>query len=940
VFFWLNLSMRAKNDFLTKRRMLFLGILSLALVLIIGLIVIKKKITSASDPLTAVPLDASIILQINDLQNFKHLLFDKNLIWKDLSKFEAFDKMFRIMSFTDSVAKGMSGFSDLIYQSTIYISGHFIGGRKTEFLYIFSCPTGENARQSINVLEKITGQNIRKTERKYEGESIYTLEVNTSPKPIHHYVSIVEGNILLSKSVILIENAIRQYSLPRSLLNDTEFMAIYSTAGKNKEANLYVDLRKFTGILSTLGSENFRTQIKDYQNFSSWMELDLTIADKQLMLNGFISMQPQSNRFGNMFEDNLPITIDVDKVLPVTVSTFYSVGAEDFRKLQQKFAVYLKDINAADKRTGRLKEIERRYNIQLDELFLSFIDNELTIAHGSYPDRSISIPSSYVLVKCRNGEQTGKKMQTLVETIGSQNGKSFQQLTHTYTIDNESRYSLVEFPLEDITGLLFGGLFSMKGKTYYTLLGNYLVFCDSKEALGDFLYNNMLSRTLSTNEAYKAFSSNIVQKSFFIAYTNLSRSALYFEKYLYENILEAWEENIETFQKIQPLGFQLTRVSNMNYINLITQYLEEYNGKPSTVWESLLDTTFTFKPQLVENHYSKQKEIFLQDQNHSIYLINKAGRVLWKQKIAEPIKSKIFQVDYFRNGKLQLLFSTENFLHLIDRNGNYVERYPIRLRDRATAGMALFDYEKNRDYRILISCADNKVYTYSIEGNIIPGWQFPGSDYPVEQPAEHFRFGDKDFIVLGDKYAVYILDRRGNTRLTPDKLISKSRYNTFYLEENESIEKSRILTTDTAGNVISIYLDGKTSSVSIESFSAEHFFDFKDVDADGERDYIFLDDNVLHVYRQDKTEIYNFSFPNRINDPPVYFNFSHSDRKLGIADATDRKIYLINNDGLLFHGFPLEGSTLFSIGYLENSPGQFNLIVGGRNNFLYNYSVK
>jgi len=90
----------------------------------------------------------------------------------------------------------------------------------------------------------------------------------------------------------------------------------------------------------------------------------------------------------------------------------------------------------------------------------------------------------------------------------------------------------------------------------------------------------------------------------------------------------------------------------------------------------------------------------------------------------------------------------------------------------------------------------------------------------------------------------------------------------------------------------------------------------------------------------DKTEILNFSFSNDIKQTPIYFNFSYSDRKIGVVDDTEHKIYLLNQDGSLFKGFPLEGSTLFSIGYLETQDGVFDLIVGGRNNFLYNYSVQ
>jgi hypothetical protein len=388
------------------------------------------------------------------------------------------------------------------------------------------------------------------------------------------------------------------------------------------------------------------------------------------------------------------------------------------------------------------------------------------------------------------------------------------------------------------------------------------------------------------------------------------------------------------------MGFQITRVSNRCYGNLVIHYLDEYKGKPQTVWESLLDTSFALKPQLVENHYTKQKEIFLQDNNNTIYLLNKAGRILWKQKIVESINSEVQQLDYYKNGKLQLIFSTENYLHIIDRNGNYVERYPVRLREKASAGMALFDYEGNRNYRIFIPCIDKNIYAYSKEGNIITGWQFSGSDNEVRNPLVHFRMEGKDFIVFGDKFKTYILDRRGSVRVPVNEMIAKSELNSYYLENRGTIEKSRIVTTDTAGHVVSIAFDGSASTTELGAYSPVHFFDFKDINADGKKDYIILDKGNLVVIDQDRSRILDFSFPNEYIDRPIYFRFSYNDRKLGFVDRRDAKIYLIDNNGSLYKGFPLDGNTLFSIGYLEGSEGEFNLIVGGSNNFLYNYSVQ
>jgi hypothetical protein len=931
--------MQVKRDLLSGRFVLIASIFILALIIVTGLIFIRKKSSTSSNLITAIPADASLIIQINDYHNIQQSLFEKNNIWNKLNIISPFDKIDNTVKILDSLATHVPDFSEVLYKGKIYISGHFVGGRKTDFLYIIEQNSGKGVRQIVTVLEDITKTAIANTERKYEGKEIFTFKLKKDIGNTTYFLAIIEGNILLSKSVILIENSIRQYSLSKSLLDDAGFAAVLNTAGKNKDANVYLNMKKFSGILSGLASSDFSQKVKSYNNFAGWMELDLNVIDKQLMFNGFVQDDEHTNSFADIFKDNDPVIFSADKLLPASVNTFFSIGAKDLQKLFSNYKLYLQELNNEETRSKKINEIDRICGSKIEELFLSFIDGEITAANGIIPDRDSKLASAYVLIKCISGSQAEKNMKSLAEKAGKSVGLTYQQLTLNYSIDNDTKFSIVEFPVHDITGALFGGLFSIEGKSYYTILGNYIIFGNSVEALREFLYSNVLSKTLSTYEGYKSFNGNIAQKSFFLTYTNLGRSADFYSSYLHEDIIRSWEDHYDIFQMVQTVGFQITKVSNMYYANMIVQTLDTYKGKPKTIWESLLDTTFSSKPQLVENHYNKQKEIFIQDDANTIYLINKAGRILWRQKIAEPINSKIYQVDYFKNGKMQLMFSSANYLHLLDRNGNYVERYPVRLRSEATSGMSVFDYDNNREYRIFIPCEDKKVYAYSVDGSLINGWQYEGSDYPVTEPIEHFRIADKDFIVFGDKFSTYILDRRGSSRVITDKVVAKSG-NNYFLNEKNNVESSGVVTTDTTGNIVFIDFNGRTTITKIADFSPNHFFDFKDVNADGSKDYIFLDGNTLSVYGQNKSKIYDFTFPNTITLPPIFLSFSASDRKLGIVDAVDKKIYLINNNGELYKGFPLEGSTLFSIGYLETTIGQFNLIVGGSNNFLYNYSVQ
>jgi hypothetical protein len=114
----------------------------------------------------------------------------------------------------------------------------------------------------------------------------------------------------------------------------------------------------------------------------------------------------------------------------------------------------------------------------------------------------------------------------------------------------------------------------------------------------------------------------------------------------------------------------------------------------------------------------------------------------------------------------------------------------------------------------------------------------------------------------------------------------------------------------------------------------------EDLTRDGIPEYIFVDGNELNVFTQDGKSLFSFKVRDVISSRPDIYKFSASDVKMGITDRSRSRIYLINSDGSLYEGFPLEGSTRFSIGYFKGSDSRFNLIVGSANNFLYNYSIE
>jgi hypothetical protein len=458
--------------------------------------------------------------------------------------------------------------------------------------------------------------------------------------------------------------------------------------------------------------------------------------------------------------------------------------------------------------------------------------------------------------------------------------------------------------------------------------------------LSRIIYQNVLHKTLVSDPVYKEMSDYMANRSNLTLFFRPFAFLEYKEDLLSESTLASLEPMEIFMRRIPGMVVQFTTEGDLFYQNVNFKYTSQIKEKALTVWESLLDSVACIKPELVINHNTSEKEIFVQDAARNIYLINSTGRIIWKQPLDGWIMGGVYQVDFYRNGKLQYLFNTQDKIHLIDRNGNYVERYPISLRSPATNAMSLFDYDRNQNYRIFVAGEDRKIYVYDIEGNLVTGWRFNKSESTVKGEIQHFRINDNDYIVFTDQHRTYFLDRRGRERIRVKEQIPFSPHNPLTLDMNIREEKPRWISTDTVGNVTAIYQDGSVSILLEKKVTGDHFFRMQDMNSDGVPEFIYAHENELDVIQQDGDRMFSYKVREKISHMPDIYKFSASDVKIGITDQSRNRIYLINSDGSVYEGFPLEGSTRFSIGYFAGSDSRFNLIVGSSNNFLYNYSIE
>ncbi|MFW5780974.1 MAG: DUF3352 domain-containing protein [Bacteroidota bacterium] len=914
-------------------------LITVSIVLILGLVaggylLLRQYALKDTPSLKAVPANASMIFQTKDLGHFLKKLNEKSLIFDEFSKTKELEHLHAGAGYLSSVIDSSSMIRSVLKNNLVTVSFHISGRDKLPALLIIPVNRISHKNNIPRAIAGLTNEPL--TTRRYENVKVYDGSFTTTGTAKSFSFCLHDNLFLFSLSSLLIEDGIRTLKKGGSINGHQGFQEIASTAGQNVDGNLFVNFKNAGNFIKTLANNAHAKYVENVKNLTDWCAYDITLREKELLMNGFAST-PGDKNYLSLFRNTGPSEIQVYDILPASTAVLQVTSVPDFKRYMQNFTELLSARGTLKAYQNKLNELENTFNFNLDKDFIPLVDQEFGIFQTTFPGLSRE-ENRFVFFRVKSAGLTKDNMLDMLSGYFKKNNIEKSRLEKIYRVDNETEIPVYSFPVQNFAGLLPGDMYRDYKTSWFGITGNYLVFGSSYKGLTKILQTNMLGKTLARDMDFINTTELLTRKTNFLFYYNASLLPGYLAETGNEAITNFLRENKIHVQKIRSVGYQLNGGNKLIFNNAFITFSPVVKEETHTVWETLLDTVIDFKPALVTNHNTGDKEIFVQDLNHNIYLINSAGRILWKNRMDERINSEIFQTDYYKNNKLQYLFSTPNHIHLIDRNGNFVERYPIKVRATLTKGISVFDYDKNLDYRIFCVGNDQKVYAYDIEGNIVPGWEFNKTDNQVVTPVNHFRLGTLDFIVFADQYRIYILNRKGEIRIPVNKTINVSHKNNFILDKEN--EKPRLVITDETGNVHFIYFDGTLSETEIKNYTSNHFFDFQDVNGDGKRDYIFLDQNNLEVYNEDKSKIFSARHENNLHQPPDFYVFSSSDRKIGIVEKKAGKIFLYNNDGSIYDDFPLPGVSRFSIGIFNSTESRFNLIAGGKNNFLFNYSVK
>lgn len=483
---------------------------------------------------------------------------------------------------------------------------------------------------------------------------------------------------------------------------------------------------------------------------------EFNVTPESITVNGTLLASKSENKWFRFFENLDPQTQSLQTIIPVESAVVKIFNYTDFDQLTR-------NIDALGY-ASKVAALSKTFFSSTKEIGVFQIDEGTGIAL-----KSIDINSTYEALSGFQNELSSFRSVPIFE---------FTELS----LFNDS----------------FGPLLTPTRPNKFIILEDYLVFSDSETVLQLVISNYLNKNTLETSYTYESIQKSLSDETSIQTY--FGHKTL--EAVLNELFNITIKPNVLNAYKLSALQF--VKDDHIVHANSIFQKSKSKQSKTqiSEEFSLVLSNAILMDPVFVTNHRTKKKEILVQDVEHNLYLISSKGVVLWKKRLKGPVLGKVEQVDLYRNGRLQLAFTTPNRLYIIDRNGKNVDRFPLEFKDNITQPLAVFDYDKQRNYRFLVT-QNETILMYDAKGKAVKGFKYKRSG-PISSQPKHFRIRGKDFIVFSAGDVLKILDRRGATRINVKERITFS-------GEAIYLYNSLFTTTNTKGELVQVNTKGTVS---------------------------------------------------------------------------------------------------------------------------------
>lgn len=861
-----------------------------------------------------VPSDAVFVYESdNPLKQWEESKEKK--IWKNLANLPAFENTNKQLDILDSIAGKNGSLLSFFEDNKTLLSFHVVSRNSIDALYCIEVNKLEHHDMVSKAIAHYTkNHGLRENQRQYLGYTITELKSESENFSYIFYKNFFIGSF----TSYLVEDAIRVIEDQEVLSFQEQYAPIFGiTRLEMDQGNIFFNtesLDKLAGIFT----DPLKVDTSPLAALTELSFLDLSINNDNMLLTGFSLNNPLKANYLDVFNEVGSSEFRMNEIVPNNTAALVHFSFDNAEKWHSGLKNHWRKANPSF--LANMGEVENKYDVSIADLYI-FLDTELGLVfmESINPDA----PDMVACLKLSNRAAANQFFQTLSDA----------------TLDENDPYSeswadipIRHIEVDELPARLFGPIFSGFPSTFYCLKNDFLFLGNNEHVLKQMIDQINSEGTWRKSVKVNNFLDIANKEANLSLFVNTQGSWNMITSKLNQKWSDFFNEFDFLLKQIEFGAFQFSNVDGKYYTSISLQHpgniVEKVEAAEFEVLQELeFPSAIITPPMVVKNHNDGSLEVMVQDSLNNIHLISSDLDTLWKKALDNPITSDVSQLDYYKNSKLQGLFTTEKSIHLLDRTGEYLPGYPFSLpNEKGIQFLSLIDYDNSRNYRTMAATDDGQYYLYDKGGANLEGWTPKNLEgTPVMYPF-HLRVRTKDYMIFMHKNGlVYVLNRRGEPVPGFPIDLKGTVENPLFIQKAGNISGTRFTTVTNDGEIVQFNLEGKFLKRE-QLYKATPRDQFKlVVSAPNQRTFLVLrsDGEKVTTIDPDGKELFVHKFgTNQLN--AKYYNFSPDNEVIVITDKDKDYTYLYNKDGRLLHSLPLETGQEIAMLYYE-SQGMYKI---------------
>ncbi|MEL7144983.1 MAG: DUF3352 domain-containing protein, partial [Bacteroidota bacterium] len=438
------------------------------------------------NPMHLIPSNAMFVLETEKPYRVWKQLSRTN-IWKSLQKDKEWAALGKQLSDLDRSLSEYERIMDLLGSRTVYVSGHPYRRADHDYLLIVDTDGIPGFQKWVTTLGTTTKRN-------FEDATIFEL-LDPGSKETFYY-TFLDGYLVGSYTFSLVEASISERSTPE-LMRSFEFLDVRKQVLGEGLLRLYVNYEATYPYLTTLqGKELMDPVVENLPFFFSGFYFD--IENESLFLNGKSNYVDSISTYFTIFPEAGQGDFEVASVVPARTAALYSFGFDSFEDFYGALEKKLKaDGEYGEDYDTYKKRIEGFLNIDLEEDFISWLDDEMAVIQLE-SEGKLAQPQAAFILKAKSNKAALEKMAFLTRQIKKKTPVKFKLIDY-------KGYPINFMSVKGFFKLLLGKLFDRFDKPYFTVIDEYVVFANEPQVLRRIIDDYLKENTLQNQQPFQAF---------------------------------------------------------------------------------------------------------------------------------------------------------------------------------------------------------------------------------------------------------------------------------------------------------------------------------------------------------------------------------------------------------------------------------------------------